>query len=109
MAAILSRGMWINGIAHPIQGWVTEDQTLVLLDDELDETYGVGPDSSKTGHTITYLWDVTDLDNPELKSHYISTEVAIDHNQYIIGDLTYQVGNPYTVEPLYNTVHYRRY
>lgn len=82
-----------RGYSHAMythQGWLTEDQSIILLDDELDEAYDVSPDSDKPGHTITYLWDVSDLINPVLKNYYISTEVAIDHNQYILGDLTYQ-------------------
>merc|ERR1712042_345823 len=82
-----------RGYSHAMythQGWLTEDQSTILLDDELDEAYDVSPDSDKLGHTITYLWDVSDLMNPVLKNYYISTEVAIDHNQYILGDFTYQ-------------------
>jgi len=82
-----------RGYTHAMythQGWLTEDQTIVLLDDELDEAYDVSPDAEKLGHTITYFWDVTDLENPVLKNHYISTEVAIDHNQYILDGMTYQ-------------------
>jgi len=82
-----------RGYSHAMythQGWLTADQTTILLDDELDEAYAVSPDADKPGHTITYLWDVRDLINPVLKNYYISTEVAIDHNQYILGDLTYQ-------------------
>ena len=77
-----------------MQGWLTEDMTLVLLDDELDEKNFVSPDPAAAGQTVTYTWDVTNLENPELKSHYISGEVAIDHNQYVLGDLTYQVSRP---------------
>jgi len=82
-----------RGYSHAMythQGWLTEDQSTILLDDELDEAYDVSPDADKLGHTITYLWDVSDLLNPVLKNYYISTEVAIDHNQYILGDFTYQ-------------------
>lgn len=82
-----------RGYSHAMythQGWLTEDHTVVLLDDELDEPYFVSPDPENRGHTITYLWDVSDLENPVLKDHYISTEVAIDHNQYIREGLTYQ-------------------
>jgi len=82
-----------EGYTHSMythQGWLTEDQSLVLLDDELDEAYDVSPDATKPGQTITYIWDVSDLQEPVLKKHFISTEVAIDHNQYILGDLSYQ-------------------
>ena len=42
-------------------------------------------------YTKTYAWDVTDLQNPTLSTVFESSEKSIDHNQYIIGDLTYQV------------------
>jgi len=82
-----------RGYSHSMythQGWLTEDHTITLLDDELDENRNVGPDASKLGHTITYIWDVSDLTAPVLKGHFLSEQVAIDHNQYILGDLTYQ-------------------
>jgi len=82
-----------EGYSHAMythQGWLTEDMTIVLLDDELDERKGVSPDSSKAGQTVTYVWDVRDLEHPALKNHFISSQVSIDHNQYIIGDLAYQ-------------------
>lgn len=82
-----------RGYSHSMythQGWLTEDHTIALLDDELDENRWVGPDASKLGHTITYVWDVRDLTAPVLKSHFLSSQVAIDHNQYILGNLTYQ-------------------
>ena len=40
-------------------GWMTEDQAYMLLDDELDEYYGVND-----GHTQTYVWDVRSLTAP---------------------------------------------
>ena len=73
------------------QGWLTEDHTTLLLDDELDEHKRVTPEPGTQGQTITYLWDVSYLTRPVLKRHHISSEIAIDHNQYILGDLTYQV------------------
>ncbi len=41
-------------------------------------------------NTKTYIWDVTDLDNPVLMNTYYSAITVIDHNQYIVGNLTYQ-------------------
>ena len=38
----------------------------------------------------TYLWDMTDLDAPVLRNTYLSPTVSIDHDQYVLGDLTYQ-------------------
>lgn len=42
-------------------------------------------------YTKTYWWDISDLTNPELKSIFYSSETSIDHNQYIVGDYTFQV------------------
>ncbi|MCB8942744.1 MAG: choice-of-anchor B family protein [Ardenticatenaceae bacterium] len=71
------------GSSYTHQGWITEDHTYFLLDDELDE--------SNSGHnTRTYIWDVSDLDNPVLIGNHTSTVGAIDHNQYVKGNYTYQ-------------------
>lgn len=70
-----------NEYAH--QGWLTEDHRYFLLDDELDENNNFGP-------TTTYIWDVRDLDNPELIGRHESENFSIDHNQYIKGNFTYQ-------------------
>jgi choice-of-anchor B domain-containing protein len=75
------RGYPGRGYAH--QGWLTEDQRHFLLDDELDE--------QQFGHnTRTYVWDVSDLDAPLLLGHYEGTTTAIDHNQYIVGNFSFQ-------------------
>ncbi|CAH1801686.1 unnamed protein product [Owenia fusiformis] len=67
------------------QGWITEDHTMILLDDELDER-----DTFLDGNTVTYLWDVRDLDNPVIVGDYTAAHEAIDHNQYIRGSRVYQ-------------------
>ncbi|MEM7113349.1 MAG: choice-of-anchor B family protein [Chloroflexota bacterium] len=65
------------------KGWLTEDQTTFLLDDELDETrQGI--------NTRTYIWDVSDLDNPVHTGSFNSANPSIDHNQYVKGKLVYQ-------------------
>lgn len=69
-----------NGYAH--QGWLTEDHRYFLLDDEYDEWDGV--------NTRTYIWDVSDLDKPELVGVHEAETPSIDHNQYIKGNYTYQ-------------------
>lgn len=40
--------------------------------------------------TKTYVWDVSNLQQLNLRSIFQSTERSIDHNQYIIGNLAYQ-------------------
>ena len=82
--AMLSRkGYSGSRLAH--QGWLTEDQAYFLLGDELDEMGN--PDVT---NTRTYLWDVSDLDEPALIGSHDSTTTAIDHNQYVKGSYTYQ-------------------
>ena len=66
-----------NNAYYTHQGWLTEDQTHLLLDDELDELYGPNP------HTRTLLWNVKDLENPVLIDSFYSSEQATDHNLYI--------------------------
>jgi choice-of-anchor B domain-containing protein len=82
---MISKTGYVN-VAYTHQGWITDDHQIVLLDDELDENKKPLDEQ----FTKTYVWDVRDLRQPELKSVYQSSERSIDHNQYIIGDLTYQ-------------------
>lgn len=70
------------GYGYVHQGWLTEDQRYFLQDDELDENSG--------GKTTTYIWDLQDLDNPEMIGMYEGENSAIDHNQYIKGNYVYQ-------------------
>jgi len=57
-----------------------------LLDDELDEQNK----PLNQQFTKTYVWDIRILDQPQLRSIFESSERSIDHNQYIIGDYSYQ-------------------
>ena len=70
-----------NAYAH--QGWLTEDHRYFLLDDEIDELQG-------SSGTRTYIWDVRDLDNPELIGVHEANFGSIDHNQYVKGSYVYQ-------------------
>ncbi len=70
-----------SGYTH--QGWLTEDHRYFVHDDEFDESFG--------GHnTRTYVWDMLDIDNPVLAGFWDAAGSAIDHNQYIVGNRTYQ-------------------
>lgn len=72
-----------TGVGYTHQGWLTEDQQYFLLDDELDE-------QGNGYNTRTYIWDVRDLDNPQVIGVFTGPTAAIDHNQYIKENLTYQ-------------------
>jgi choice-of-anchor B domain-containing protein len=65
-----------NGSRYTHQGWLLNDeQDIIITDDELDE--------QRTGvRTTSYIFDVSDLDNPRELGRYVSTSPAIDHNLY---------------------------
>jgi len=82
---VIAKTAYTN-VAYTHQGWVTEDHRVILLDDEQDE-YRL---TSNQQFTKTYVWDIDSLTNPTLKSVFQASVRSIDHNQYIIGDYTYQ-------------------
>lgn len=71
-----------DDVGYIHQGWLTEDHCYFLLDDEFDEFEGI--------NTRTFIWDVQDLDDPQLVGIYESTLASTDHNQYAKGDYLYQ-------------------
>jgi choice-of-anchor B domain-containing protein len=80
----ISRTGYSNrGYSH--QGWLTDDHEYLLLDDELDER-----NVSSITNTRTLIWDVSDLDNPVHQGDYSGVSTSVDHNQYIIGDYSFQ-------------------
>jgi len=71
------------GLGYVHQGWLTDDHAFFLLDDELDEVNDGIP-------TRTYVWDVSNLEEPSLVGYHSATTAAIDHNLYIDGPWVYQ-------------------
>ncbi|GEM_PF-556652 len=71
-------------IGYTHQAWLTEDHRYLYVDDELDERQGTA-DSTRT-----LVFDITNLDSPELVTSHAGRTGAIDHNQYIVGDYAYQ-------------------
>lgn len=41
-------------------------------------------------NTKTYVWDMADLDDPVLVHTHVGPTAAIDHNQFIVGNRSYQ-------------------
>lgn len=66
------------------QGELTEDRRYVLIDDELDENNGLA------ATTTTYVVNVENLSSPQFVTSFTNGQPAIDHNQMIRGDFTYQ-------------------
>ena len=72
-----------QGAQYTHQGWLTEDHSYFLCNDELDELYnGI--------NTTTYIWDLQSLENPVLISSYDHGTANIDHNMYVEGNFVYQ-------------------
>jgi len=62
------------GYTH--QGWFTEDHRYFILGDETDEqNFGM--------NTRTLVFNLSDLNNPQLSSTYFGPSSAIDHNGYV--------------------------
>jgi choice-of-anchor B domain-containing protein len=72
------------GDVYTHQGWLTEDQQYFFLGDELDELSGVA--SERT----TYIWDVRDLDDPQVIGEHTDGNTSIDHNMFVLDGLVYQ-------------------
>jgi choice-of-anchor B domain-containing protein len=70
--------------AYVHQGWLTEDHRYFYVNDELDEINGLAE------NTRTLIWDVQDLDDPQLVKEYFLSEPSTDHNLYIKGSTMYQ-------------------
>jgi choice-of-anchor B domain-containing protein len=67
--------MGYSGSSYTHQGWLTEDQTRFLMDDEGDET--------SFGHnTRTRVWNISNLDAPTVIGIYDGPNDSIDHNLY---------------------------
>ena len=79
---MLSRTSY-SGATYTHQSWTTEDQLYLLLGDELDER-------TFANKTKTFIWDIIDLDAPNLIGTYTGKKKAIDHNLYIRDGFAYQ-------------------
>ena len=71
-------------IGYVHQAWLTEDHHYLFVDDEFDEMQGL------VSQTRTLVFDISDLENPELVKSFSGSTGAIDHNQYIEGDYSFQ-------------------
>ncbi|MEQ9104329.1 MAG: choice-of-anchor B family protein [Rhodothermales bacterium] len=71
-------------VAYAHQGWLTEDHRYFYMNDEGDEPQGL------VEGTRTLIWDLVDLDEPQLVGEYIATTTETDHNLYVKGNMMYQ-------------------
>jgi choice-of-anchor B domain-containing protein len=70
-------------VGYTHQGWFTDDHRYFYVDDELDEMSGTVP------RTRMLVWDLADLDDPQLIKEYLGETASSDHNLYIRGNLLY--------------------
>lgn len=79
---VISQSTYVN-VGYTHQGWFTEDRHYLLSNDETDEVdFGIP--------TRTIIWDMTDLDNPQVVSYVELGTISIDHNLYIKDDMVYE-------------------
>jgi len=71
-----------TGYTH--QGWLTENHSHFIFNDELDERHG------KTLKTRTHIMDVSDLNKPSYTGYHDGRTCSTDHNLYVLGDYVYQ-------------------
>ncbi|NEN24661.1 choice-of-anchor B family protein [Cryomorpha ignava] len=70
-------------VGYTHQGWFTEDMRYLLSNDETDELdFGM--------NTRTIIWDMADLENPQVISYVDLQNTSIDHNLYIDNDMVYE-------------------
>ncbi|GAB1319804.1 Regulatory P domain-containing protein [Madurella fahalii] len=79
-----------EGFAYTHQGWVLDPewQQYLITDDEYDEVNKTGV--AADGYPISYIWDITSLEQPKQTGHYKGLRRGIDHNQYVKDGFTYQ-------------------
>lgn len=87
----LSTSMY-PGASFTHQGRLTEDHGHLLVGDEEDEVFGISdpqdPDLPDTART--YIFDVSDLADPQFDDSYDSPAASIDHNLFVDGTHVWQ-------------------
>ncbi|KAF2402953.1 hypothetical protein EJ06DRAFT_554504 [Trichodelitschia bisporula] len=86
---IVSRTSY-EGASYTHQGWVLDpnNQEWLLMDDEYDEVNGEGP--AEDGYAVTYIWNISNLQQPKQTGYFRSTAHSIDHNMYVHEGFAYQ-------------------
>ncbi len=72
-------------VQYTHQAWLTPDQRYLLVDDELDELRDVDVLTTRT-----LIFDVMELDDPQIITEYFATVPSTDHNQYVRDDRAFQ-------------------
>lgn len=71
-----------SSVGYTHQLWISDDQQFLYVGDETDElNSGI--------NTRTIIYDISDLDNPQLLTEYFGPTLAIDHNLYVNNNKLY--------------------
>ncbi|MCF6349795.1 MAG: choice-of-anchor B family protein [Flavobacteriaceae bacterium] len=74
--------IFYSNTAYTHQIWIDENHKYLYCNDEQDESFfGF--------NTRNIVFDLSDLDNPQLHHQYFGTTTAIDHNNYVVGNELY--------------------
>jgi len=65
------------------QGWLSDDHRYFYQNDELDEF-------ADSTNTATIIWDLEDLDDPQVANIHVHSTTNVDHNLYVRGTMLYQ-------------------
>lgn len=69
-----------SGSRYTHQGWfLNSNHSTLIMNDELDE-------QGRGINTTSYIWDVSDLDNPSEIGRYVGPTAAADHNLYTLNN-----------------------
>ena len=73
-----------TGSRYTHQGWFLDDNhTILIMNDELDE-------QRRGINTTSYIFDVSDLQNPVEIGRYVGPTAAVDHNLYVRDGLVFE-------------------
>lgn len=72
-----------SDVGYTHQGWLTEDQQYLLVNDELDELNGAG-------NMRTVVYDVRNLAAPRYVGAYVHPTRTVDHNLFIRGNYVFE-------------------
>lgn len=70
-------------VGYTHQGWLDEDHRYFYMNDELDELQGL------VDNTRTLIWDLEDLEDPQMVNEFFFETTASTHNIYIQDNLMY--------------------
>ena len=88
-------GTGYSGLRYTHQGWISEDQQWLYVNDELDEGQTVSLTTTRVFRIHDPAWDgppstAPSLTNPVYEGKFTTGLSAIDHNLYIKGNLIFQ-------------------